>query len=331
MNNLDKRYHIGFWIVKIAIIFVFFHLPARNETEYFWIASPLILATHMGYFYSIYSIIFPQFFEHKKYIEFIIGALLLSMIHGILLIWIWGGFTNITKLNIEQHLPGMLGSNFIFFAISFAWKHLNFIIEQAQKRHLIAQELKASELSFLQAQINPHFLFNVLGCINGLALTKSDKTAFAIDNFNTLIKASEKMKGESKIDLYDELAFLHSYVNLQEMRFSARVDIQFPKIEKEQFLIEPLLILPLIENAFDHGDVSGAGEIRIKFSVEENNLKVSIRNKVLYQIKESKAGSSLKKLEDRLKMLYPNQFEFIHQQKDNRYSSKLKLKLDDTK
>lgn len=329
MNRLDKRYHIGFWIVKIAIIFVFFHYPNKADIQYFWFVSPFVITLHISYFYAIFNWAFPTFFAQQKYLQFVLVSIGLSVIQSIGLLWVWTGLGNPFTTNLKPHLAGLIGSNFIFFAISFAWRHLNYIIDSSTTKYQIKQELKGSELSFLQSQINPHFLFNVLGCINGLALTKSDKTSFAIHHLNELIQASAKMRGGKKIDLFDELKFLKSYTHLQEMRFSVPVEMQFPILMPKELNIEPMMVIPLLENAFEHGDMSKAGKVNIKFSVKRNKLIVKVQNSISQGSEiDEKTGESLKSLKRKLNLIYPNRFELNFENKDLMYSAHLKLILD---
>lgn len=299
--------------------------------QYFWLVSLSILMLHFGYFYGIFSWTFPRFFKEKKYLLFILSSLGLSIIHGYLLVIFWTGLKWPTLESIEAHLGGVLPANFIFFSIAFTWRHLNHIITVSNKKYKIKQELKGSELSFLQAQINPHFLFNVLGCINGLALTKSDKTSFAIQHLNELIQASGKMRGGKKIDLFDELKFLKSYIHLQEMRFLVPVEMQFPILMPKQLEIEPMMVIPLLENAFEHGDVSKSGKIHIKFSVRKDKLIVKVQNSIAQGSEsDEKTGSSLKSLKRKLKLIYPEKHELSFNNEDLMYTANLKLKLDVT-
>lgn len=329
MNSPDKRYHIGFWIIKIAIIFVFFHLPYKSINPTFWLGSPLTFIFHIGYFYGIYSFLFPRFFEKKQYFEFTLGVAFLTFLHSVGLLWIWSEFSNITEVDLRPHYAGFFGANFVFFAISFTWKYLDFVIRKEQTKFYINKELKSSELSFLKAQINPHFLFNILGCINGLALTNSPKTAFAIKNFDRLIKASVSMKGGEKIDFHQEIEFLTSYIKLQEMRYAVPVNIECPEIKKGQYLIEPLLILPLIENVFTHGDVSDEGFVSFKCTINNGILDISIRNMIKKSNDNFDIGNSIEKLRNRLEIIYPNKFELSNRQFPDNFISNLKLDLNE--
>ena len=328
MNRIDKRYHIGFWVVKITILFIFFHLPTQHENPFFWIASPTAITLHMAYFYSIYNVLFTRFFETKKYLFFIFGVGFCSTLHSIGLWWIWSGFGNILTSSPMPYLSRFIGANFIFFSISFTWRYLNYLIAKARRNFVITNELKTAELSFLKAQINPHFLFNILGCINGLALTKSNQTAYAIKNFNQLIQASSKMKSGIKIDLNDEINFLKNYINLQKMRYSVPVDTEFPESVKMNLSIEPLIILPLIEHVFKHGDVSGEGYISIKLSIQNKKITISVRNMTTRTNSETSLSANLNLLNRRLAIIYPKKFELSKREYSDNFINTLNLTLD---
>ena len=282
----------------------------------------------MGYFYSIYSLLFPVFFENKKYLFFSFGTILFTILHSIGIWWAWSGFKNLFTTTSTPYISGFIGANFIFFAISFTWRYLNYLITKSRNNYFKKNELKISELSFLKAQINPHFLFNVLGCINGLSLTNSKHTAYTIENFNQLIQASSKMKGGVKIDFYDELNFLKNYINLQKTRYSVPVSTQFPELQKNKLFIEPLLILPLIENVFKYGDITDEGYISIKFSIKNQNISVSVRNMTNRTSSKKDISKSLSLLKKRLNMIYPKRFELSKKNYPDNFITTLNLKLD---
>ncbi len=316
-------------MVKIAIIFIFFQLPTRHENPYFWLTCPLVILFHIMYFYSIYSILFPLFFKSSRYTLFIAFTVLISVVHCIGLWWVWSGFSNLFNQTPDAYLSGFIGANFIFFSVSFTWRYLNFLIVNTQKKYFRTNELKTSELNFLKAQINPHFLFNTLGCINGLALTNSAQTGYAIKNFNQLITASSKMKGGIKIDFQHELNFLKNYINLQQIRYSVPVSIEFPEIDENQLYIEPLLILPLIENVFKCGDVSDEGFITVKCSIQNNDISVSIRNMTNRNNTSGDLNKNLEKLKKRLEIIYPKKFNLFLKQYPDNFISTLNLTLDE--
>ena len=160
---------------------------------------------------------------------------------------------------------------------------LNTRQRRIRKQEIVEQEYKdkLSELRTmaLQTQMNPHFIFNSLNAIQHFLVTNDEENAMLyLSKFAKLIRSIFEHSKEKVISLDKELDFLDLYVSLEKLRFKEKVDVQFeiePKIEdiKLDFFLPPLLIQPIIENAFKHGlfHKNGGGNLRISFSNSEED------------------------------------------------------------
>jgi LytS/YehU family sensor histidine kinase len=175
------------------------------------------------------------------------------------------------------------------------------------------QEKISSELSFLKAQINPHFFFNILHTI--YALSDSNPSA-AKDAVYTLSHMMRYVIYETKNDLTDlvkEIKFIEDYIKLMKLRLSADVQVIF---EKEANLknheVAPMLFLPFIENAFKHG-ISGVhpSYIYIDISQAGNKLKLEIKNSLFEEqttYLEESNGIGIVNTKRRLDLLYAGRY-----------------------
>lgn len=113
------------------------------------------------------------------------------------------------------------------------------------------------KMQALQAQMNPHFVFNALNAIQTLMLTDDLELAMGyLNKFAKLIRSIFNISGLPAIELQEEINFLQLYMDLEKLRFGENISIDFridPKLEQEDFHIPPLLIQPIIENSFKHG------------------------------------------------------------------------------
>src|ERR1700749_39736 len=111
-----------------------------------------------------------------------------------------------------------------------------------------------TELSFLRSQINPHFLFNILNSLTSLARKKSDQLEPSIISLSQLMRYMLYDSSDNKVPLAKEMEYLESYINLQKLRFGAdlKVDVTF-SINNDDCLVEPMLFIPMVENAFKYG------------------------------------------------------------------------------
>jgi len=204
--------------------------------------------------------------------------------------------------------------------------------EDEKQKDRIDKDKISTELSFLKQQINPHFLFNSLNSIYSLSMTKSIETTDAILKLSSILRYI-LYEGEKKsVPLSDELDILKHYIDLQKLRVSSRVKINFMIDGKHNDLrIEPLLLLPLIENAFKHGvDNANDSFIDIKIKIKENTIELFVDNKKLKSKKQDvdeEGGIGLKNIQRRLDLIYPGKHIFIVKDEKDMFSVYLQLYL----
>lgn len=172
------------------------------------------------------------------------------------------------------------------------------------------QDRLRTELSYLKAQINPHFLFNTLNSIYSLAIEKSDATADAIVQLSSLMRYVIRDAQHDLVPLQKELDYIGQYIALQKIRL---VDTVLVTYERQgvatQQMIAPLLLISFIENAFKYGvNPEGKSEILIQVTVDEHQLTLFVFNqKVRLRPSDEHAGGiGLRNTRARLDLLYPS-------------------------
>jgi hypothetical protein len=172
------------------------------------------------------------------------------------------------------------------------------------------QERLQSELSFLRSQISPHFIFNILNSIVYLIRSKSPLAEPVTIKLSELMRYMLYDSNDAQIPLEKEVSYLENYVELQKIRFEEDAEIRL-NIEGEIAgqLIEPMLMIPFVENAFKHGVGLVAQpviDIALKFNEKEMIFKV--RNKITPDTpadKDNSSGIGLQNVRRRLELLYP--------------------------
>jgi two-component system LytT family sensor kinase len=145
------------------------------------------------------------------------------------------------------------------------------LIGKEREKNLVKEKLE-TELKFLRNQTNPHFLFNTLNNIYGLARKKSEDTAEVVMKLSKLLRFMLYESEKSSIKTGDEIKMLEYYLNLEKIRYSERLSITFNKeIDNESEQIAPLLLLPFVENAFKHGASENRFESFIKIDLKLDN------------------------------------------------------------
>jgi sensor histidine kinase YesM len=189
------------------------------------------------------------------------------------------------------------------------------------------------ELKFLRSQISPHFLFNILTNLVSLARKRSDQLESSLLMLSGLMRYM-LYDADKKISLQQEVEYLESYVALQKLRFGREVKIDF-NIELSQegtnYSIEPMLLIPFVENAFKHGTgYEDQPYIDISLMVSNGVLVFRVKNKFDREAEASKddnSGIGLSNVRSRLSLLYPNRFDLVIQKDGHLFSIHLTLKL----
>jgi two-component system LytT family sensor kinase len=175
----------------------------------------------------------------------------------------------------------------------------------------LQNEKISSELSFLKAQINPHFFFNILHTIYALTDTDNQK---AKESIYTLSHMMRYMLYETKNDLTTlekELSFVEDYIKLMQLRISKDVDVIFDKQPNlKNVEVAPMLVLPFVENAFKHG-ISSVYPSYIYVGVYQmgDTLLIEVRNSVFDEKAENMEesnGIGLANTQRRLNLIYPD-------------------------
>ena len=173
------------------------------------------------------------------------------------------------------------------------------------------QKIK-TELQLLRAQVNPHFLFNVLNTIYGQAIIKSEHTADSIAKLSDLMRYSLKEANVPMVTLEKEITYLESYISLQKLRLAdkTKVDIQFED-RTNALQIPPMLFIPFIENAFKYG-VSNEVEtsIKIRLKVVDKQIILWVENTKLpnRSVMKSSNQVGIKNVKNRLDLIYGKRY-----------------------
>jgi LytS/YehU family sensor histidine kinase len=211
---------------------------------------------------------------------------------------------------MKRLVPGLF---FLMLGGSIAAVRENFRLEKARKEK--ETEHLRTELSFLRTQVNPHFMLNVLNSMVLLARKKSDLLEPVLLELARLMNYMLYDANNEMICLEDEIGYLRAYIDLQMLRFGSDVDVKFRVPEHiNGSHIEPMLLIPLVENAFKHGiglvkdpviliDIAFSGEQRLIVTVK-NKYNPAIRQQTVRS-----SGIGLANLNKRLELIYPGRFE----------------------
>lgn len=195
-------------------------------------------------------------------------------------------------------------------------------------------EYTSSELKLLQAQVNPHFLFNTLNTIYGLALReKATTTADSIHKLGEIMRYMTMVNDIEKVYLSKEIEFINSYIELQNKRLSinhVKVGVELDTVIGDA-VISPMLLIPFLENAYKYGvSLNTESWINIKLKYEKSILRLVVINSK-HPINEidskNSLGTGLINVKNRLDLLYPSKHELVINDSEKEFYVFLKLEL----
>ena len=212
-------------------------------------------------------------------------------------------FPTLDKL-LENQSAYSLSSVFFFGII----RHIYNYIRLKQSQQQLRIEKQAAELNYLRSQTNPHFLFNTLNNIYSLARNKSDLAPESILRLSKILRFMLYETDGEYISIDQELKIISNYIELEKLRYDESLRVNFATdIEDQRQALPPLLLIPLIENAFKHGASETRSEpfVDIHLSVKHRQLKLIVKNSAeILSEDEIKESIGLTNLRRQLQLLY---------------------------
>jgi LytS/YehU family sensor histidine kinase len=205
---------------------------------------------------------------------------------------------------------------------SIALKSVVDYLNSQKKLAEVGKQKIEAELNFLKSQINPHFLFNSLNAVYFLIEKNNAPAREALHKFSEMLRYQLYECNGEKIPIEKEIAYLKDYVALQQLRVSNNTEVRFEcGVEVKNFLIEPLLLIPFVENSFkhlSHFDPGKQNKIQITISRNNGSLQFSVYNTAEFiRHKTGEGGIGLNNVKKRLDLLYPGKHNCsITKQKD---------------
>lgn len=216
----------------------------------------------------------------------------------------------------------------MLFMSGFIKIALEWFKSEKQREELKVEKLNA-ELKFLKSQINPHFLFNCLNTIYSLAHKQSTQTEHAILKLSTIMRYMIYESNEARVLLSQELRYLHDYIEIQRLRLPKDIDINYQLDgDADRLQIEPMLLVPFVENAFKHGiSYTEDSFIDIAITTTENMIRLIVRNSHFKERVAERGGIGLDNVLKRLELLYENEHEINIRETENQFIVDLKIVL----
>lgn len=329
--------HCAYWLL-ITGFFIYEkkYLIQKANLPYFITCVSVRIGLLMVIAYLNLQYFLPRFLLRKRYLAYfslvflsVIGYLLAQSLFDYALY----GFV-VGPLR-DSRLLGTLSYNFFstlwYLALMLALKLSLDWYEQELLIQKITVEKLHAEVDFLRAQINPHFLFNILNNLYALTLKKSELAPDVVLKLSDMMEYMLYHSTDEKVLLEKEVTYLHNYMELERLRFRGETAISMQVHAAFQGQeIAPHLLLPLVENASKHGlgTRSENGWLSVHIGMQGSTLMVVVENaKPPSPVRKSKGGIGLGNLRKRLELLYPSRHRLELEDKPNSFLARLEIEL----
>jgi len=328
-------FHFLFWIFFVLSLIADTTNLFNHDKWFYYLYIMGKTSVQAALVYINILLLYPLFFKRKKYGLYIALVMLLTLVAGYSNLKLEFFISDSALMNVEKHFRfflSQLGMAARYVVISFLLKISVDYFEQKETLKKIELEKATAELNFLKAQVNPHFLFNTLNNLYALILEKSDKSGEAVLKLADIMKYILAEGKEDRVMLQKEIELLYNYTELERLRKPDAEIIFRSSGNTQNLLITPLLLLPLVENAFKYGlnSVSKNGFVHINIIAETGNVQVLVENNIP-PVKNSEAlkslGIGIDNVKKRLEILYPGKYVISIDNKVESFFVNLQLQL----
>lgn len=274
--------------------------------------NPVTISLIILFWIGVASLITPQFYQKYRILIFSVYGLVMAYF---LLFRMMPNY-------LEDHHQNFI--RFLIFPLPvFAclWGY-----EQWRWLRTLQTEKTQTELSLLKNQINPHFFFNTLNNLYGLAVEKSDLAPEMILKLSDLMRYTIYEANEEQVPLAHEVRYLEDFISLHQIRYQKQVEISFLKEISHHHKIAPLLLIVPLENAVKHGIESLSENAFVHLEVNTTPGQICFRIQNNYEPDQVETGGiGLANLKKRLILLYPNRHVLDIQQTTDTYTLTLTI------
>lgn len=331
-----KLHHLLIWLLLLGIWFMLRYEDYASPAKAFQVTIIKVVDLAL-LVYLTNVVLIPRLLYKKKY--FLFAVLFILMIAGSSMVKmnILGRLTNNRLLtdfagNWKDRLYDNIIPHFFLVIAGAAIKLMYDQISLQKKIAEMAKEKAVAELNFLKSQINPHFLFNSLNTVYFLIDKTNPEARRALHKFSDMLRYLLYEANGEKIPIEKEIAYLKDYVDLQKLRKDENYSVLFhSQPEVNGFYIEPLLLIPFVENAFKFISHKAEGNnfVKLYLGCHHGVFEFSVENSKESENPEANqsGGIGLNNVKRRLELLYPESHELCIHNDASFFRVNLKIKI----
>jgi two-component system, LytTR family, sensor kinase len=331
-----KLNHLFFWMLVFALWYYLRYQDYRSKQ--IAIEITLLKVTDLALMiYATNYLLIPRLLYKKKYAGTVSAFILMIFASSVIKVYLMAQIMHLPGLfslsgNLKTRLYENVITDFFLVTAGASFKLMFDYLKMQQRLIEVAKEKAETELSFLKSQINPHFLFNSLNSVYFLINKENPEARQALHKFSEMLRYQLYEVEGTRIPIEKELSYLKDYVDLQKLRKDENYSVEFNcSPEVKGFSIEPLLLIPFVENAFKHisHKTGSTNFVKLEMTRSNGQFNFTIENsKEAERTTELHGGIGLNNVKRRLELLYPEKHELCIDNKEDIYKVDLKLKID---
>lgn len=237
------------------------------------------------------------------------------------------------ELSLPSLLREMPGYYFVLFCSGLIFATSWYVMQYRQLRHQvedISKKQLQTELAYLKAQINPHFLFNTLNNLYTLTLRKSDRAPQVVEGLSSIMRYFLQDAAADMVSVEKEKEVMEAYIAVELLRLTNKDGLQFVIETDGHYSVPPLLWVPVLENVFKHGTrfISDRYDAAFRFSIQDGEMRISSKNTFKQTgSAASGEGTGLANLRKRLQLLFPDRHQFSTRKEGSYFITDLSIHL----
>ncbi len=330
-----KVHHLLFWMLVFGIWYFLRYDDYRVPGRAFQVTLIKVVDLAAMIYITNYVLV-PHLFYKKRYGWFVFLFIVMVLTSSMTKMYVLGRIMDAPQLysftgNLKQRFYDNIIPHF-FLVIAGAAVKVMYDYSQLQQRMAeTAKEKAEAELNFLKSQINPHFLFNSLNSVYFLIDKTNTAARQSLHKFSDMLRYQLYEVNGARIPVEKEISYLQDYVDLQKLRKDEDYAVTLnytPRVK--DFMIEPLLLIPFVENAFKHVSAHPGRQNFINVYLDRHNGEFEFtaeNSKEGSKTSDPYSGIGLANVKRRLELLYPGKHELSIVDTSDRYRVNLKLKV----
>lgn len=331
--------HALFWIV-IYFLWAFMKSSGGRNYLIYLQVNLINVPLYMAAYYLLKHIQLPHLYNRDRIVLFGLSLLFSSIL--LYTVWRLAGVVWLDELRgLRRQIRFMSFADYLIQTVQFyspamallAWELHHERQRELKRIHQLEKEKITTELKFLKAQLNPHFLFNTLNNLYSFVVNGSPKAPDMILRLSGILDYVLYRSQQKEVALREEVATIEHFIALEKIRYGDRLEVSFAKEGSMLAPISPLLLLSSVENAFKHGASGDIDNPKIKIELLEKNNSIhfsvwNTKSKYQGELNDAyKEGIGLSNIKRQLNLIYPERHQLIIEDRTNVFTVSLIINL----